>query len=109
MLLIFFSLYFFFQNMKIYPYNYIWLNNFTHLTKINGVFELDYWGVSTKKISNFLNTRNLERENCIISINRTPINKKKNSASFFIKKNGKFELLEDLNGGSELKKLMLMV
>ena len=28
-------------------------------------------------------------------------------ASFFRKKNGKFELLEDVNGGSEIKDLML--
>ena len=39
-------------------------------------------------------------------MNRTT-NKKKNLASFFIKKNGRFELLEDINGGSEIKELML--
>ena len=66
-LLIFFSFYFLLQNIKIFPYNYIWLNNFTHFTKINGIFELDYWGVSSKKISNFLNNQNLEAKNCIIS------------------------------------------
>ena len=95
MLLIFFSLYFFFQNMKIYPYNYIWLNNFTHLTKINGVFELDYWGVSTKKISNFLNKRNLERENCIIS------NRNEGIEVFTIDKNRCFKSFDNLHKNNE--------
>jgi len=59
-------IFFIFQNIKIYPYNYVWLNNFTHLTKVNGVFELDYWGVSTRKISNFINN-NINSEHCIVS------------------------------------------
>lgn len=66
-LLIVFSIFFFFQNIKIFPYNYIWLNNLTHFTKINGVFELDYWGVSTKNISTFLDSENIRENNCIIS------------------------------------------
>ena len=45
---------FLFQNIKIYPYNYIWINNFSHLTKITGKFELDYWGVASKPIANIL-------------------------------------------------------
>ena len=36
------------------------------LSKINGVFELDYWGVSNKKIANFLYTNGYNNE-CIIS------------------------------------------
>jgi len=55
------------QNIKIFPYNYLWLNNFTLLTKINGVFELDYWGVSNKRVSQFLNTQKINKESCIIS------------------------------------------
>ena len=55
------------QNIKIFPYNYLWLNNFSSITKINGVFELDYWGVSSKKIAEFFNQINLNSESCIIS------------------------------------------
>ena len=94
-LLIFFSLYFLFQNIKIFPYNYIWLNNFTHLTKINGVFELDYWGVSTKKISNFLNKENLERKNCIIS------NRNEGIKAFTIDKTRCFKSFKDLHKNNE--------
>ncbi len=94
-LLIFFSLYFLFQNIKIFPYNYIWLNNFTHFTKINGVFELDYWGVSTKKISNFLNKENLERKNCIIS------NRNEGIKAFTIDKKRCFKSFKDLHKNNE--------
>jgi nitrogen regulatory protein PII-like uncharacterized protein len=94
-LLIFFSFYFLFQNIKIFPYNYIWLNNFTHFTKINGVFELDYWGVSTKKISNFLNKENLERKNCIIS------NRNEGIKAFTIDKNRCFKSFKDLHKNNE--------
>ena len=66
-LLIIFIIFFTFQNIKIFPYNYLWLNNFTLFTKINGVFELDYWGVSTKNVSQFLNTQKISKESCIIS------------------------------------------
>ena len=49
------------------PYNYIWLNTLTVFTKVNNNFELDYWGVSTKEISNyFTKNENLSNE-CIIS------------------------------------------
>jgi len=94
-LLIFFSFYFLFQNIKIFPYNYIWLNNFTHFTKINGVFELDYWGVSTKKISNFLNKENLERKDCIIS------NRNEGIKAFTIDKNRCFKSFKDLHKNNE--------
>lgn len=66
-LIIFFVFFFIFQNIKIYPYNYIWLNNLTTITKINGVFELDYWGVSSKNIAKFFNKKKLDLDNCIIS------------------------------------------
>ena len=55
------------QNIKIYPYNYVWLNTLTIFTKVNNNFELDYWGVSTKEISNyFIQNENAPNE-CIIS------------------------------------------
>jgi len=94
-LLISFSFYFLLQNIKIFPYNYIWLNNFTHFTKINGIFELDYWGVSTKKISNFLNKQNLEKRNCIIS------NRNDGIKAFTIDKNRCFKPFNDLHKKNE--------
>ena len=48
--------FFIFQNITMFPYNYIWINNFSHLTKVQNVFELDYWSVSTKNVSKFIKT-----------------------------------------------------
>ena len=64
--IIFFIIFFIIQNINIYPYNYIWINNFSHLTKVQNVFELDYWGASTKRISNFL-MNNKDKEACLIT------------------------------------------
>ena len=66
-LISFFIVFFSVQNIKIFPYNYIWLNNISFFSKINNVFELDYWGASTKNIANFLNTINIKLNECIIS------------------------------------------
>ena len=62
-----FTIYFIFQNILIYPYNYIWVNNFSHISKVNGVFELDYWGVSSKKIADYLNNKAIDLNACVIS------------------------------------------
>ena len=62
-----FIIFFIFQNIKIYPYNYVWLNNLTHFTQVNNKFELDYWGVSSKEIANFFNIKNIKSNECIIS------------------------------------------
>ena len=62
-----FILFFLFQNFKIYPFNYLWLNNFNTLIEVNKNFELDYWGVSTKNIAKFINKNNFEKTSCIIS------------------------------------------
>ena len=70
---------------------------------------LNYSYFSKQRIKFALNNlNNILRENGIILINRTT-KQNKNLASFFIKKNGKFELLEDLNGGSEIKDLILSI
>jgi hypothetical protein len=63
----FFIFVFLIENIKIFPYNYIWLNNFSSLTKINKSFELDYWGVSAKKIAHYLKENNIDKKGCIIS------------------------------------------
>ena len=62
-----FIIFFVFQNVKIYPYNYVWFNNLTTFTKVSNNFELDYWGVSSKKIAFFLNKKNLDSDECVIS------------------------------------------
>ena len=62
-----FVIFFIFQNIKIYPYNYVWLNNFTNFIKISDNFELDYWGVSSKKIALIFNEKNMKSNECIIS------------------------------------------
>ena len=64
---LFYIFFFLIQNVKIYPYNYIWINNFSHITKVQGVFELDYWGVSTKNIAKFLNNKSIDKNSCIIT------------------------------------------
>jgi len=46
-----FIIFFVIQNIKIYPYNYVWLNNLSSFTYINKSFELDYWGDFFKKNS----------------------------------------------------------
>ena len=52
------------------------------------------------------NINKISKENAIILISKTKENKK-NVGSFFIKKNGKLKFLEDYNGGSEIKELVL--
>jgi hypothetical protein len=73
--------------------------------RVTNLLNYSYFSESKLKMA-ILNINKISKENCIILINRTTRNKK-NIASFFIKKNGKFELLEDVNGGSEIKDLML--
>lgn len=59
--------FFLFQNFKLFPYNYLWLNNLNIFTEVNGNFEKDYWGVSTKEIASYFNNKNLKKNSCIIS------------------------------------------
>ena len=59
--------FFTFQNIKIYPYNYIWLNNFSSFLSVNKNFDLDYWGASTKKIAQYLKFAVSKEKGCIIS------------------------------------------
>lgn len=68
----FFIIFFLFQNIKIYPYNYIWINNFSHLTKITGKFELDYWGVASKPIANIFKN-NSSINDCIFTVRKNGI------------------------------------
>lgn len=65
--LVLFIIFFVFQNFKIFPYNYLWLNNLNIFTNVQENFELDYWGVSTKNIAKFLNDEKINKDICIIS------------------------------------------
>ena len=52
------------------------------------------------------NINKISKKKSILLVNRTT-SKKINTATFFIKRAGKFELLEDVNGGSEIKDLII--
>ena len=62
---IFFTL----ENISLNPYQYTWLNSFAKFTKIQKNFEIDYWGVSGKnlsqKISEYVKKNNLRSDICI--------------------------------------------
>ena len=80
--------------------------NLFDVIRVTNLLNYSYFSELKLKIA-ILNINKISKENCIVLINRTTRNKK-NIASFFRKKNGKFELLEDVNGGSEIKDLMLL-
>tara|TARA_B100000886_G_scaffold337929_1_gene299703 strand:+ start:606 stop:1445 length:840 start_codon:yes stop_codon:yes gene_type:complete len=79
--------------------------NFFNVIRVTNLLNYSYFSKAKLKIA-ISNIKKISKNNCIILLNRTT-NKNKNIASFFMKKNGKFELLEDMNGGSEIKDLML--
>ena len=81
--------------------------NFFDVVRVSNLLNYAYFS-ETKLKKAVKNISKISKENSIVLINRTPNNKKKNTASFFLKKDGKFKLLEDVNGGSEIKKLMLL-
>ena len=75
------------------------------VVRVSNLLNYSYFSKDKLRLA-ISNINKISKEKCIILVNRTT-NKKKNLATFFIKKNGKFELLEDINGGSEIKELML--
>ena len=64
---LFYIFFFSFQNFKIFPYNYLWLNNFSNFLNVSNNFELDYWGASTRNVSDFFKNKKINKTNCIIS------------------------------------------
>ncbi len=76
------------------------------VVRVSNLLNYSYFS-ETKLKKAILNIKKISKENSIILINRTPNKKRKNTASFFRKKNGRFKLIEDINGGSEIKGLML--
>jgi len=79
--------------------------NFFDVVRVSNLLNKNYFTKSKLK-KGIINLNKICKENSIVLVNRTN-SKKKNTASFFIKKKGKFQLLEDINGGSEIKNLIL--
>ena len=73
--------------------------------RVTNLLNYSYFSKSEIKIA-ILNIKKISKENSIILISRTT-NNKNNTESFFKKKYKKFKLLEDVNGGSEIKDLVL--
>ena len=46
------SVFFIAENISINPYQYTWMNSFAKFYNINKNFEVDYWGISNKALSN---------------------------------------------------------
>lgn len=66
----FLSLFFFISdNFRLYPYQYTWLNEFSRFYDINKNFEVDYWGISNKKLQkhiiNMKQTKKISNDICI--------------------------------------------
>ncbi len=79
--------------------------NLFDVVRVSNLLNYTYFSeVELKKAIS--NIKKISKENSVVLVSKTK-NKKKNVGSFFRKKSGKFELLEDFNGGSEIKELML--
>ena len=57
------------DNISINPYQYTWLNNFSKFYNISKNFEVDYWGISNKNLSNYIKKdstlKSFDKANCI--------------------------------------------
>jgi len=53
----FFLIFFIYENIKIYPYQYSWMNIPSRFVDINKNFDSDYWGVSGRNLANFLSQK----------------------------------------------------
>ncbi|GIR49659.1 MAG: hypothetical protein CM15mP58_17560 [Burkholderiaceae bacterium] len=62
-------IFFIFENFKINPYQYTWMNSFSKFYNINKTFEVDYWGISNKNlyssIDNHSIQNNLDNNICV--------------------------------------------
>ena len=66
-LLILSSLIFAIDNIKLYPYQYTYLNEFTRLMPISEHFEKDYFALSASKTAKWLNTQSIKDVQCIFA------------------------------------------
>ena len=57
------------ENLSINPYQYTWMNSFAKLKNIEKNFEIDYWGISNKKLQqkiiNHSNKNNVNKSSCV--------------------------------------------
>ena len=62
-------IFFTFDNFRLYPYQYTWLNAFSRFYDINKNFEIDYWGVSNKNLQKQIikisETKKISKKICI--------------------------------------------
>ena len=62
-------IFFVLENFSINPYQYTWLNSFAKLTNIKKNFEIDYWGISNKNLTNKIDQYSAEnsisKDTCI--------------------------------------------
>jgi hypothetical protein len=62
-------IFFILENIALKPYQYTWLNSFAKFTNIEKNFEIDYWGISNKKLQKEIikdfDTRNLDKNICV--------------------------------------------
>ncbi len=58
---------FIFENFYTYPYQYTWFNFPSRLIQLEKKFELDYWGISGKKIAEKINSNNIEKKCLVVS------------------------------------------
>ncbi len=63
------SIFFIAENISLNPYQYTWMNSFAKFYDINKKFEVDYWGISNKSLSNQIkkdySSRGFKKDNCI--------------------------------------------
>ena len=78
--------------------------NLFDIVRVSNLLNYSYFSKAELKKAIY-NINKISKRNSLILVSKT-LNKK-NMGSFFIKKNGKLQLLEDYNGGSEVKKLMI--
>lgn len=62
-------IFFIFENLKLNPYQYTWMNSFSKFNNINKTFEVDYWGISNKNLYQSINKHfiqnNLSSDICV--------------------------------------------
>jgi len=56
------------ENIKIYPYQYAWFNTPSRFLNLNNNFEIDYWGISGRELSNELKkiSKNNQSNRCVL-------------------------------------------
>jgi len=53
-------IFFIYENYKINPYQYTWMNSFSKFHNINKTFEVDYWGISNKNLYRSIYNHSIE-------------------------------------------------